>query len=185
MSAVKPILDAVKVALATAAPTRVTTRKLEGFAERKSSDLEAGVFTLISKGERRVDQDYSFINCLLVGQLLLGEDVDGEAVEEAELLMIDDIRRFMGGVQGCQVNMKSWSQSQQIELPYGWVAVELELGPFILSSGPDETTLDNFTTLASDFDIAPHVSAAEHIKWVANPQNYSTSAPELKDQLTP
>lgn len=182
-STIKPILDAVKAALAAAAPTRVVTRKLEDFSERKSSDLEKGVFTLVSKGEKRIDQFISSLNCLLVGQILLGEDSDGEAVEEAELVMLDDVRRFISGVQGCQVVMTSWSQSQQIELPYGWIAVELELGPFNLDIGVDETGLSNFTTLATDYDIAPHVSAAEHIKWIAG--NYSTTAPELKDELKP
>lgn len=182
-STIKPILDAVKAALAAAAPARVTTRKLEGFAERKASDLEQGVFTLVKKGRRDVDTNISYLKCLLVGQVLINEDADGEAVEEAELLMEDDVQRFIGGVQGCHISAPSWSQSQQIELPYGWIAVELEIGPFDLSIGVDETTLSNFTTLAADYDIPPHVSAAEHIKWIG--ADYTTSQPELQDQLAP
>lgn len=182
-STIKPILDAVKTALSAAAPTRVVTRKLVGFAERDSSDLEKGVFTLVGKGRRDEDTHRSYLKCLLVGQLLVGEDADGEFVEEAELIMMDDVQRLIEGIQGCQVSPGSWSQSQQIELPYGWIAVEIEIGPFDLSIGVDETGLSDFTTLAADYDIAPHVSAAEHIKWVAG--NYSTTAPELKDELKP
>ena len=113
----------------------------------------------------------------------IDEDAGGDAIEEAELVMVDDIRRFIGGVQGCQVRMTSWGQSQQIDLPFGWVSAELEIGPFNFDIGPDETLLNNFTTLATDYDIAPHVSAAEHIKWLSG--NYAISAPELKDQITP
>lgn len=183
-STVKPILDAVKAALAAAAPTRVVTRKLEGFAERNSVDLEKGVFTLLNTGRRDEDAHISYLKGMLVGQLLLGEDADGEAVEEAELVMMDDVARLVSGVQGCRIiPVGEWKQSRQIELPYGWISVDLEIGPFDLSIGVDEAGLSDFTTLATDYDIAPHVSAAEHIKWIGG--DYSTTAPELKDELNP
>lgn len=185
MSTIKPILDAVKTALLAAAPSRVVTRAMADFASRNTIELESGIFTLLSKGEPRIEYGSDILHCLLVGQLLLNEDADGEAIEEAELVMVDDIRRFIDGVQGCQVRMTSWHQSQQIEAPYGWITAHLEIGPFDFSIGIDETTLDNFTTLGADYDIAPQVSAAEHIKWVGNPPNYTTSRPELQDQLKP
>lgn len=182
MSSIKPILDALRDALLACAPSRVVTRKLEGFAERNALELEVGIFTLISQGEPRIEQGSNILHCLLVGQVLLHEESDGEAIEEAELLMVDDVRRFMDGVQGCQVRMTSWNQSQQVELPYGWITANLEVGPFNFDIGVDESTLNDFSTLASDYDIAPHVSPAEHIKWLGNPPNYTSSKPELQDQ---
>jgi len=48
----------------------------------------------------------------------------------------------------------------------------------------DETALATFATLAADYDIPPHVSAAEHAKWLQSPPDYTLSKPELSDQTT-
>lgn len=48
----------------------------------------------------------------------------------------------------------------------------------------DEAALAEFQTMASDFDLPPHVGAVEHAKWLQNPPDLSTSAPELSDQQT-
>lgn len=50
-----------------------------------------------------------------------------------------------------------------------------------LPAGIDETALSDFTTLRADYDIAPHVTAAEHGKWSGDPQDFTTSKPELQD----
>lgn len=51
-----------------------------------------------------------------------------------------------------------------------------------LPAAIDEAALALFETLYSDYDLPPHVSAAEHAKWLATPPNHTTSAPELSDQ---
>ena len=43
--------------------------------------------------------------------------------------------------------------------------------------------LADFKTFAADVDIDPHQAPAEHAKWLQEPPDYSTSAPELSDQL--
>lgn len=44
--------------------------------------------------------------------------------------------------------------------------------------------LSDFKTFHADYDIEPHETAAEHAKWLKEPVDHSTSAPELTDQLT-
>lgn len=48
----------------------------------------------------------------------------------------------------------------------------------------NEAALDSFNTLHADYDIPPHVSGAEHAKWLQEPPNHGASAPELTDQQT-
>ncbi|MEW5903643.1 MAG: phage protein Gp37 [Pseudomonadota bacterium] len=50
-----------------------------------------------------------------------------------------------------------------------------------MPSGIDESLLSDFTNVRADFDISPHVSAAEHDKWKVDPPDYSTTKPELQD----
>jgi hypothetical protein len=38
--------------------------------------------------------------------------------------------------------------------------------------------LDSFNLLHADLDVAPQASDAEHSQWLANPPNFSTSAPD-------
>lgn len=45
-----------------------------------------------------------------------------------------------------------------------------------------EGDLADFKTMHADYDIPPHVDAAEHAKWLKEPPDYGTSKPELSDQ---
>ena len=49
-------------------------------------------------------------------------------------------------------------------------------------SGVTEQLAD-FKTFHADYDIDPHQAQAEHDKWLQEPPDHSTSAPELTDQL--
>ena len=56
--------------------------------------------------------------------------------------------------------------------------------PNALGSTADiESTLADFKTFHADFDIDPHQTSTEHAKWLKEPADHSTSAPELTDQL--
>lgn len=57
--------------------------------------------------------------------------------------------------------------------------VDVPLPPFL-----DEATLADFKTFNAGVDIDPHQPASEHAKWLQEPADYSTSAPELSDTLT-
>lgn len=53
----------------------------------------------------------------------------------------------------------------------------------------EETTeitgvLDEFLSLNAQYDIEPHETTAEHIKWLQEPADYSTSKPDLTDNIT-
>lgn len=126
---------AVKDGLAAALPARVVTRDLMDFADRPRADLLAGVFTLVSLGERgyrnyngREAMDGTH-RMLLVGQVELGENAAPSAIEDAELALVDDVKGFVRALpQGlCTLVMTGFRQSGQLETPYGWVAIDLEM----------------------------------------------------------
>lgn len=128
-------MAALKTALAAAMPTRVVTRDLKDFADRPKADVAAGVFTLISKGERgyrnyngreAMDGRHSM---LLVGQIALGEDAAPSAVEDAEFAMIEEVKGFVRALPAslCSLTMTGFQQSGQLDAPYGWVAITLEV----------------------------------------------------------
>jgi hypothetical protein len=128
-------MAALKTAMETAMPTRVVTRKLKDFADRPKPDIAAGVFTLISKGERGY-QNYNGREAmdgrhsmLLVGQIELAEDTDGDAVEDAEFAMIEEVKGFVRALPSglCSLVMTGFQQSGQLDAPYGWVAITLEM----------------------------------------------------------
>jgi hypothetical protein len=66
----------------------------------------------------------------------------------------------------------------QAGLTVGVVRVETSA---TMPAGIDETALANFATLRTDYDIPPHVTAAEHGKWAGDPQDFTTGKPELQD----
>jgi phage gp37-like protein len=53
---------------------------------------------------------------------------------------------------------------------------DVQLPPFL-----DESALADFKTFHSDFDVDPHQASTEHDKWLQEPADFSTSAPELSD----
>lgn len=64
------------------------------------------------------------------------------------------------------------------------VAVITLQGQMKLPSAIDEAGLADFLNFDSQYDIEPHSDAAEHAKWTNEPPDYSTSKPELTDNLT-
>lgn len=125
----------VAAQLADRFPARLVTRSMKDFAERQPADLKRGVYTLISLGE----SDYANLReraamdgrhrMLLIGQIQLGEKVEPSAIEDAEFVMAEEIKDFVRNLPPALVclEMKSFRQSGQVEHPYGWIAVDLEL----------------------------------------------------------
>lgn len=131
----KERMDAIKAALATACPARVVVRDLKDFGDRHKTDITAGVFTLISRGEggyrnyngrEGLDGKHRM---LLVGQIELAENTAPSAVEDAEFAMVEDVKGFMRALPAdlCSLVMTGFAQSGQTDSPYGWVAIELEM----------------------------------------------------------
>ena len=48
----------------------------------------------------------------------------------------------------------------------------------------DEASLALFKTFRASWDIDPHVSATEHVKWAGDPPDHTTSAPDLSETVT-
>ena len=134
MSEIGDRLNLIKTTLATALPTRIVTRDLLDFAARNAYELQAGVYTLVSKSEG----GYQNLNgraamdgaqrMLLVGQFELNKDALPSAVEDAELAMVDEIKAFLRALPPalCRLQMTGYRQSQQMDVPYGWVSIDLE-----------------------------------------------------------
>ena len=134
MSELGDRMNLIKTTLATALPARIFTRDMMDFAGRKNSDLQAGIYTLVSNGESgyqnllsRKAMDGSQ-KILLIGQIEMSEDSNPSALEDAEFVMVDEIKTFLRALPPalCQLQMTAFRQSGQIEHPRGWVAIDLE-----------------------------------------------------------
>lgn len=134
MSEIGDRLELIRTTLAAALPSRFVTRDLMDFAARKDSELQTGIFTLVSRGESgyqnllgrsAMDGNHKM---LLVGQIQLDEHALPSAVEDAELAMVDEIKVFLRSLPPalCRLQMSGFRQSQQIEAPFGWVSIDLE-----------------------------------------------------------
>jgi N-methylhydantoinase B/oxoprolinase/acetone carboxylase alpha subunit len=128
-------MAALKTALATAMPTRVVTRDMKDFGDRAKADIAVGVFTLISAGEggyrnyngrEAMDGKHRI---LLVGQIELAESALPSAVEDAEFAMIEEVKGFVRAlpVGLCSLSMTGFRQSGQLDAPYGWVSIDMEI----------------------------------------------------------
>lgn len=134
MSELGDRMNLIKTTLAAALPARIVTRDMMDFAGRKHSDLQAGIYTLVSIGESgyqnlmsRKAMDGSQ-KVLLVGQFVLAEEATTSAIEDAEFAMIDEIKSVLQALPPalCQLQITGFRQSGQIEHPRGWVGIDLE-----------------------------------------------------------
>lgn len=134
MSEISDRMNLIKTTLAAALPARIVTRDLLDFSMREQADLEAGIYTLVSNGENgyqnllgRLAMDGSQ-GILLVGQFQLVEDEPPSAIEDAEHVMVDEIKNFVRTLPAtlCRLKMNRYRQSQQIDAPYGWVSIDME-----------------------------------------------------------
>lgn len=67
-----------------------------------------------------------------------------------------------------------------VGLSAGTVSISAQLLPLPL----DESALNDFVTFQGDYDIDPFQPTIEHDKWLQEPPNHTTSAPELTDSIT-
>lgn len=129
------LLEQIKTTLAAAQPLRVVTRSLKDFADRPEADLVKGIYTIVSQGESGYNNlphreaMYGKLNIVLVGQILVGEDSEPITVETAELAMVEEIKGFVRALPAGidSLAMQACRQSGQIEHPYGWVSIDMEM----------------------------------------------------------
>lgn len=116
-------------------PLRVVTRSLKDFTQRQPAELKRGIYTVISQGEGGYQNYLSRAamdgqqKMILVGQIQLGEKDDPSTIEDAEFEMIEEIKDFCRHLpaQLACLSMTGYQQSGQVEAPYGWIAVDLEM----------------------------------------------------------
>lgn len=171
MSAQGALLQAMSAELAAAAPARLVTRSLRDFAARSKTDLARGVFTLVSRGRPASRGDIDYVEVLLVGQIALTEKSAGENVEEAELLMLDEVARWAKSSGVGQIEFQGIQQSQQVDAPYGWLAVRLRVGPLDLGpyAAADES-LDAFELAHAAIDVATADGTLDSVDDIELPQ---------------
>ena len=132
-------MEDLKTALAAANAARQVTRTLKDTERYQDSELVDGVFTLLSGGHRDYMNDTGRVaefgkhRVLIPGQIKVGEDDPGEVLEEAEFLMLEDIRTMMQRddlpESISNMSLLDFAQSAQTEMPYGWIAAVIEIGP--------------------------------------------------------
>ena len=121
--------------LAKRYPLRTVTRSLKDFSQRRASDLKCGIYTVVSHGEagfenlrERAAMDGRH-RMLLVGQIQIEEKEEPEAIEDAEFVMIEEIKTFLRDLPptlAC-LEMTGYVQSAQVDAPYGWFQADLEM----------------------------------------------------------
>ncbi len=134
MSELSVRMVAIRDALAAQLPARVVTRRWLPLSSRREEDLAAGIYTVVSQGE----SDYPNFNgfeardgkhrILVVGQLKLAESAAPEDIEDAEFAMVEEVKAFVRALPEalCCLLLRGFTQSGQLEAPYGWVLFELE-----------------------------------------------------------
>ena len=130
------VLDAIVASLQTALPARHVQRSLADPANTSKAKLTAGLICLVSGGGgnfanyRGREGDLGRMNTTLVGLLQVGEGTTPADIERAELTLLGDLLSWVGtaAVAGLDVMYPGdWKQSQQLEHPYGWVTLALEV----------------------------------------------------------
>lgn len=133
----KAVMTELATELASAMPTRIITRSYQDFAAYTPFQLKAGVVTLMANGiagypyeHRPADLGRQRLMILVQGVLpdkCTGEDIDDaefEAIHELESLAEAEFDRpdLLAALQ-----IKSITQSGQMERPYWWVMSQWEI----------------------------------------------------------
>ncbi|MDD2664371.1 MAG: hypothetical protein PHD19_11525 [Dechloromonas sp.] len=129
-------LNALLSGLQAALPGRLVSRSHVPLSLRPVGDLEKGVLALVSLGEgdyanyRGREAQLGRISALLIGHLIVSEQAEAIAVEQAELALAEEIKAFLRGnlptgVSSCLAD--GFKQSGQLEFPRGWIVFQLEV----------------------------------------------------------
>ena len=130
------VLDAIQVSLAAALPARFVQRSLVDPANALASQLLAGLICVVSEGGggfanyRGREGDLGKMDVRLVGFVQVAEGTEAADVERAELALLGELLVWVStvGVPGLDVVYPGdWTQSKQLEHPYGWLALALEV----------------------------------------------------------
>jgi hypothetical protein len=135
MSALGDRMALIASTLAARYPARVVTRSFQQFEQRKREDLIPGIYTIVSRGEggyanyngrEAMDGNHKI---LVIGQIVLEESQTPAEVEDAEFVMVEEIKALVRDLPSalCSLVMMGFDQSGQLLHPYGGITVELEM----------------------------------------------------------
>lgn len=135
MSALSDRMNAIQSTLAAMYPARTVIRDLKDFAARPLGELQAGIYTVLSASEGNYSHYLGGMTrdgehrVLVVGQIAVAETSAPSMTEDAEGVMIDEIKAFTRDLppELGSLTLTGWRQSQQLEHPYGWVAFDMTL----------------------------------------------------------
>jgi hypothetical protein len=132
-----PALEAIAESLALFLPERFIERSLIDPAGEPAERLAAGVVCLVCGGGgdfanyRGREGDLGQMEASLVGFLQVPEDSKPKAIEAAELALLHDLLRWTnerGSIAPADSALPmDFTLSQQLEHPYGWVRLRLEV----------------------------------------------------------
>lgn len=132
------VLDSIEASLIAALPDRYVQRSLVDPLNADQSQLLAGLICLVCEGGGRFanyrgrEGDLGQMDVRLVCFLKVQEGTDAAEIERAELALLGDLLTWVGNtaVPGLDVICPGeWAQSKQLEHPYGWLVLSLEVKP--------------------------------------------------------
>lgn len=130
------VLDAVEASLKAALPGRYVQRSLAQPANAPREQLEAGLVCLVSgdggnfANYRGREGDLGTLNATLVGFVKVDDSSEPVEVERAELVLLGELLDWVNSsaVPGLDVVYPTdWRQSKQLEHPYGWLVLGLQI----------------------------------------------------------
>lgn len=129
-------LEAIRVSLAAALPSRYVQRSLVDPSTVPSEKLRAGLLCVVSEGGGDFanymgrEADLGHMQVRLVGFVMVDESAEPVEVERAELALLGEVLLWLNTakVPGTDtVYPGDWSQSKQLEHPYGWMVLALDV----------------------------------------------------------
>lgn len=129
-------LAALRTHLRAFLPLRVVSDSLIDPAAADRQDLLAGVICLVSEGGGSFanylgrEGELGQLRTRMVGFVLVEENTPPVDIEAAELALLDDVLRwtqYPNAPAGTTVLPGDFNQSKQLEHPYGWITLSLDV----------------------------------------------------------
>lgn len=133
---VSSALEGIRASLAAAMPGRVVSRSFRPLSQLSDPELRRGVVAVVCLEEdgyanyRGREAQLGRLKVLLVAHLRVADKAAPVEVEDAEWALAEEVKAWLAGslpVRECL--LQTLRQSGQLEAPYGWVVMELEVMP--------------------------------------------------------
>ncbi len=132
-------MEAIKISLAAFRPLRVVTRDVKDPANHPRADRLKGIYTIVALSEGDYTNVPNYLaqdgrqSFLILGDIDLAPNQAPSKIEDAEGLMLDDIKAWVRSTAGsptlCLVRLLRTVFSGQVASPSGWIACELDYQP--------------------------------------------------------